>query len=88
MGKFKDTCIHSVKRTGSVLAVLAPIAIIGFTIYTLAKKPSNRITVEKGGQFTQVNKTSRWYILFAELGVENQNNDLGFYTRLGMRLEF
>ncbi len=84
MGKL----IHSVQRTASVLPWLFLIGIIGWALYTAFNKQTNEIIVEEGGKFTQINKTSKWFTLFTEVGVENQDNELGFYTRVGARIEF
>ena len=51
-------------------------------------KPTQDVTIEEGGTATFINKTSRWFTMFTELGVENRDSDLGFYTRLGARVEF
>jgi len=80
---------HDWDRAKSMGRTLLPIVLVlGIVVYFLIKKPTNKITVEEGGKFTQIKKTSRWYTLFTEVGVENRGGDLGAYTRLGARIEF
>lgn len=80
----KQRVKHSALTFGRILPWLIIIGVIWFLI----NKPSQDIKVEKGGTATFINKTSRWFTLFTELGVENRKSDLGFYTRVGARVEF
>ncbi len=95
------TCKHffqgAVKpKTGIKALAFVPWMLLFFGIgycvwFTLRPKPTQTIIAQKGSEVkvTQINKTSRFFIPFIEVGVEQRNNaDMGTYIRGGVRVEF
>ena len=65
--------------------------LLAFFIYKAMTKPTQNIVAKKGStvQVTQVNKTAKFFIPFAELyGEQRSNSDFSTGIRVGCRVEF
>ena len=84
--KFRERPLHH-KLSGVSLILLLILG--GFTVWSAFMKPTQKVTVQKGGQATFIEKPARFFIPYIEVGVEqNRWQDVGTYVRAGLRIEF
>jgi len=85
---FNGFAVWKGEQFGKILFITILI-VVGLVVYYQLTRPTQNIKVGKGGQATFYNAPKRFFIPFAEVGVEkNSDVDLDTYIRGGLRFEF
>lgn len=89
--RIKDKAKHSFWRFASIIPWFLLTGLIIWGLWIAFNKPTQNIIARRGStvQVTQVNKTSRFFIPFAEIyGEQRNNSDFSTGIRVGCRIEF